>query len=146
MDMEIIEKYRKAGRIAGEVLKYGAALIKPGARLLHVLNKIEEKILNLGGEMAFPPQISMDAIAAHYCADPDDPIIFKDQVASLDIGVHVDGYIGDTAGHDSQFRGQALKKGRRGASKYQDRGDSKRNEGSSRVGKWDVSFRTGCHQ
>jgi methionyl aminopeptidase len=39
----------------------------------------------------------MDSIAAHYCAEPDDKTVFDRQVCSLDVGVHVDGFIGDTA-------------------------------------------------
>ena len=60
-------------------------------------NKIEKKISELGGELAFPTQISSNEIAAHYCALKDDPIIFEDQLVCLDVGVHVDGCIGDNA-------------------------------------------------
>lgn len=95
--MENIEDWRKAGRIAAEALAFGKGLIKPGASLLEVSDKIEEKIRQLGGECAFPVQISNDSIAAHYCAEPDDKIIFESQVVCLDIGVHINGCIGDTA-------------------------------------------------
>ncbi len=95
--MEDAEKWRKAGRIAAESLEYGKGLIKKGATLLDVSDKIEEKIKSLGGELAFPVQVSCDNIAAHYCPDPDDKTIFENQVASLDIGVHIDGCIGDNA-------------------------------------------------
>lgn len=95
--MEDIEKWRKAGRIAAEALEYGKGLIKKGVTILEVSDKVEEKIKNLGGELAFPVQISCDNIAAHYCADPDDKSIFENQVASLDVGVHIDGCIGDNA-------------------------------------------------
>ncbi len=96
-DKEELEKWRLAGSIAAQALSYGASLLRPGASLLEVSDKIEEKILGLGGRMAFPVQISCDQIAAHYCAEPDDPALFREQVACLDIGVHVDGCIGDTA-------------------------------------------------
>lgn len=92
-----IEDWRKAGKIAAEALEYGRNLIKPGASLLEVSDKIEEKISSLGGKPAFPAQISCDNIAAHYCADPDDETIFEKQVACLDIGVHVNGAVGDNA-------------------------------------------------
>ena len=95
--MEDIDKWRKAGRIAALSLKYGASLIKPGASLLEVTELTEKKIFELGGKPAFPVQISCDAIAAHYCADADDNIIFDKQVASIDVGVHVDGCMGDNA-------------------------------------------------
>lgn len=95
--MEDLDKWVKAGRIAAEALEYGRGLIRPGEKLLDVTEKIEKKIEELGGKCAFPVQISMNHVAAHYCADPDDPIVFSDQLSCLDIGVHVDGCIGDNA-------------------------------------------------
>ncbi len=94
---EELEKWKKAGKIAAEALEYGKGLIKPGAKLLDVSDLIEKKIEELGAKPAFPCQISCDSIAAHYCADPDDSTVFDKQVCCLDIGVHVDGFIGDTA-------------------------------------------------
>ncbi len=95
--MEELESYKKAGRIAAEALQFGKNLIKPGASMLEVCEKIEEKIKELGGSLAFPVQISMNDIAAHYCPDEDDKTVFSDQLCSLDIGVHIDGFIGDNA-------------------------------------------------
>ncbi len=96
--MENLDKWERAGAIAAKALAYGKGLIKKNSSLLEASNLIEEKIRALGGGLAFPVQISCDNIAAHYCADPDDSIIFQNQVASLDVGVHVDGCIGDCAG------------------------------------------------
>jgi len=97
MDPEIIEKYKKAGKIASQALAYGKELIKKDAKVLDVCNKVEEKIALLGALPAFPVQISMNSIAAHYCPEDDDEIKFSDQLVSLDVGVHVDGFIGDNA-------------------------------------------------
>ena len=97
MDQSVIENYKKAGKIAGEVLDYGKGLIKKDAGLLDACNKIEEKIFSLGGKPAFPVQISCNEIAAHYCPEDDDKIVFSEQIVSLDVGVHVDGCIGDNA-------------------------------------------------
>lgn len=97
MDAETLEKYKKAGRIAAEALAFGKNLIKPGTPLLEVVEKTEEKIAQLGGNLAFPVQIALNDIAAHFCPDIDDKIILNDQIASIDIGVHIDGFIGDNA-------------------------------------------------
>ena len=97
MEPDTISKYKKAGKIAAEALAYGKDLIKKDAKVLDVCNKVEEKIFSLGGELAFPAQISMNSIAAHYCPEDDNELVFSDQVVSLDVGVHVDGFIGDTA-------------------------------------------------
>ena len=97
MEQEEIEKLKKAGRIAAQVLEYGQGLIKKDASLLEVCTKTEEKIFELGAKPAFPAQISCNHLAAHYCPDEDDKTIFSDQVVCLDVGVHIDGFIGDNA-------------------------------------------------
>ncbi len=98
MDEETLVKLKKAGKIAAEARDFGISLIKKENTLLDVTKKVEDKILKLGGGMAFPPQISLNDCAAHFYPDEDDNIIFKDQVCSLDVGVHIDGFIGgDTA-------------------------------------------------
>lgn len=97
MEQQTIEKYKKAGKIAAEVLAYGKELIKKDAKVLDVCNKIEQKIFSLGAKPAFPVQISMNEIAAHFCPEDDDKQIFSDQLVSLDIGVHIDGCVGDNA-------------------------------------------------
>lgn len=98
MEKEILDSYLKAGKIVIEARDYGASLIKVGASLKDVCDKIEEKVRSLKGELAFPVQISLNQIAAHYCPDDDDTVIFKEgDIAKLDIGVHINGYVADTA-------------------------------------------------
>ena len=97
MDQEEIEKYRQAGKITAQALEHGKSLVKKGALMVEVLDKIEQKVLDLNGKLAFPAQISCNHIAAHYCPDDEDKTIFSDQLVCLDVGVHVDGYIGDSA-------------------------------------------------
>ena len=65
--------------------------------MLDVTEKVEAKIKELGGKLAFPTQLSCNEIAAHYCAFENDDIVFEDQLVCLDVGVHVDGCIGDNA-------------------------------------------------
>ena len=97
MDKEDIEKIKQAGKITAQVRDYGASLIKKDASMVEVLDKEEEKIKELGGKPAFPAQISCNHLAAHYCPEEDNKTILTDQLVSLDVGVHVDGFIGDTA-------------------------------------------------
>ena len=92
------EDWIKAGSIAKQVRDYGEGLIEVGASLLETTDKIENKIKELGAKPAFPAQISLNEIAAHYCPDKDDKTIFKEgDVAKLDVGITVNGAIGDTA-------------------------------------------------
>ena len=97
MDIKTIENYKKAGRIAAEALEFGKSLIKKNASMLEVCEKTEDRIFSLGGKPAFPVQISLNHIAAHYCPEQDDNIILNDQLACIDVGVHIDGCIGDNA-------------------------------------------------
>ncbi|MBN2566659.1 type II methionyl aminopeptidase [Candidatus Woesearchaeota archaeon] len=97
MEPDEIGKWREAGRIAAQVLDYGARLIVPGASAYEVAEAVEAKARKLGAEPAFPVNLSCDHIAAHYTAIPGDTLVFGSQVVKIDIGVHIDGYIGDTA-------------------------------------------------
>jgi len=98
MDKEILDKYVRAGRIAAQALQHGAALIKPGAVVRDILDEVEQFILDNGGGIAFPAQISINEVAAHSCPREDDDTALKaGDVVKLDVGAHVDGYVGDNA-------------------------------------------------
>lgn len=87
----------KAGKITSEVREYAKTLIKPGNKILDVAEKIEGKIKELGGEIGFPVNISMNSTAAHYTPIPRDDIVFDKEIVKVDIGVQVNGAIGDSA-------------------------------------------------
>ncbi|MGE0793105.1 MAG: type II methionyl aminopeptidase [Candidatus Woesearchaeota archaeon] len=98
MNEQDIKDFKKAGQIAGKARDYGASLIKEGEIVVEILNKVEEKIYELGGEIAFPAQISLNTIAAHSCDTSEDKTLIKSSdVIKLDVGVHINGFIGDTA-------------------------------------------------
>jgi len=98
MNAEVYEKYKLAGEIAAEARDYGVDLLKPDASFLEITNKIESKILAGGGFLAFPVNISINEIAAHYSPRHDDTLVLnRGDVVKLDIGAHIDGYIADTA-------------------------------------------------
>ncbi len=94
---ENLEKYRQAGRILKEVRESAATRVQKGAKMLDVAEAIEADIVAKGGKPAFPVNISTDAEAAHDTPAPDDLRIFEDNIVKLDIGVHIDGFIADTA-------------------------------------------------
>jgi methionyl aminopeptidase len=98
MDPEIEEKYRKAGKITAEARNYGASLIKEGTMVLDVVTEIEDYILKNDGRVAFPVNIAIDDIAAHFTPTHNDKLVFEQgNLVKLDVGVHIDGYIGDSA-------------------------------------------------
>jgi len=92
-----LEDWKKACKISAQALDYGKSLIKKGNNLFDVAKKTDEKIINLGGEIAFPSQTSMDQIAAHFCPTKNNNPVFSNQIIKLDVGAHINGFIGDNA-------------------------------------------------
>jgi len=92
-----LENWRKAGKIAAEVLDYGKGLIKKDRYILEVAEKIEKKIIDLGANPAFPVNISLNEVAAHDTPSYNDNRTFKEDLVKLDVGVLFNGCIGDTA-------------------------------------------------
>jgi methionyl aminopeptidase len=90
------ENYKKAGQIAKQIKEFAKQLIKPKIPLAEIAEKIEAKTLELGAEVAFPVNLSIDDIAAHYT-----PTIRDDKIAQgllkVDIGIHIEGCISDIA-------------------------------------------------
>ena len=90
--------YRLAGEIAHKALEYGVKLVKPGVKTLDICEKIERKIIELGGKPAFPVNVSVNSVAAHYTSPPNDETLIPDNsLVKIDVGVHIDGCIADTA-------------------------------------------------
>ena len=94
---EIIEKYLQAGKILARVREETAKRVQVGASLLEVAQFSENTIGEYGGEPAFPINISRNEEAAHATPKKDDTEVFGEDMVKLDIGVHIDGYIADTA-------------------------------------------------
>lgn len=98
MQKEIFEKYEKARSISDSVVLFTKPLVKENTLALGVVEKIENKIKELGGAPAFPVNISINENAAHYTPDINDSLVFKENdLVKIDIGIHVDGYIWDRA-------------------------------------------------
>jgi methionyl aminopeptidase len=97
MKEQYIQDFIQAGQLAKEVRAYGKSLIIKGASYNDVISKINAKIVTLGAIAAFPPQISLNDVAAHFLPQPNEEIIFSDQVVKLDVGVCFNGAIGDCA-------------------------------------------------
>lgn len=96
IDEESFKKYLEAGKIAKQVVDYAKKIIKKDMLLIDIANKIDEKIFELGGEPAFPVNLSVDEVAAHYTPAFDDTTK-AEGLLKVDIGVDVDGFIADTA-------------------------------------------------
>lgn len=95
---EELEVYRKAGKLVAEVREQARPLVKPGVTLFEIAEAVEDLIAQKGAKPAFPCNVSVNEIAAHYSPPADDDTTIKEgDMIKVDVGVHVDGYIGDTA-------------------------------------------------
>ncbi|MCK4458513.1 MAG: type II methionyl aminopeptidase [Methanosarcinales archaeon] len=94
---EELKKYRQAGRILAEVREKTSKKITVGASILETAAFAEDLIRSLGGQPAFPCNLSRNEDAAHYTPGADDTSVFGEDMVKLDIGVHIDGYIADSA-------------------------------------------------
>ena len=93
-----IEDYIKAGKIASEVREIVRAKDWTGKSVFDICEEVENEIIKRGGKCAFPVNASINEIAAHYTAEPNDPITIKDtDVLKIDLGAQINGFIADTA-------------------------------------------------
>ena len=98
MNDEIFEKYLDAGVLAAKILRRSAQEIRVGVSYLDLVESIELQVEEEGAVLAFPLNLSLNEDAAHDTASPGDARVFaKGDVAKLDLGVQIDGYIADTA-------------------------------------------------
>ena len=66
--------------------------------IIEVCEKVEGLIRAKGGKPAFPCNVSINEVAAHYTSPPNDTMrIPEGSTVKVDLGVQVDGYVTDTA-------------------------------------------------
>jgi len=102
-----IEDYLKAGKIAGEVRENVRKKNWGGSTLAEICEYVESEIIKRGAKCAFPVNTSLNEVAAHYTAEPNDPKTVSDaDLVKIDLGAQVNGYIADTAvtvNYDTQY-------------------------------------------
>ena len=93
-----IEDYIKAGKIVAEVRENVRKKNWVGVTLEEICEEVEGEILKRGAKRAFPVNTSVNEVAAHYTAEPNDEKIVSDtDLVKIDLGAQVNGYIADTA-------------------------------------------------
>ncbi len=104
-----LEDYLKAGKIASEVREMVRVKDWVGKTVYEICEWVEDEIKKRGAKCAFPVNTSINEIAAHYTAEPNDPITIKDMdLIKIDLGAQINGHIADTAVtvcYDPQYDG-----------------------------------------
>jgi len=94
-----LEKLRKAGKIAAHAVQLGMDMVDDNVKLYDVAEEVEGYIRSHGAKPAFPCNLSINEVAAHYTPTPKDKLRFEvGDVVKVDAGAHIDGFVGDTAG------------------------------------------------
>lgn len=94
----MIDMYQNAGKIVKEVRELAINEVHEGMKVLTLVNLIESEIKKRGGLPAFPCNISINEVTAHYTSPSGDSSVLKEgDLVKIDLGAHVEGYIADSA-------------------------------------------------
>jgi len=95
---EEVEKLLRAGKIVRAVREMAPALVFEGAKVSEICERVEGEIRRLGGEPAFPCNVGINSVGAHYTSPPDDTtVVPAGALVKIDLGAHIDGYVADSA-------------------------------------------------
>lgn len=110
MDDDFLTDYRHAAETHRQTRQWAQKWIQPGMSLTEIANGIEDSVRALTGHsgleegdaikagMGFPTGLNLNDVAAHYSPNLGNKMVFgQDDVMKIDIGVHVNGRIVDSA-------------------------------------------------
>ena len=94
----MIDSYIKAGKIVSKIRSDASEMIKEGCLVLDLVEYVEGEILKQDAEIAFPCNVSINEVAAHYTSPANDKtVIHAGDLVKLDLGAMVNGCIADSA-------------------------------------------------
>lgn len=94
----MMENYIKAGKVVKDVRELALKEVHEGMKVLDLINLVEGEIIKRGALPAFPCNISINEITAHYTSPPEDETLIKGgDLVKIDLGAHVEGFIADSA-------------------------------------------------
>lgn len=95
---KMIAAFEKAGKISAKVREDSKMLVNPGESYIDVVETVEKMIFDAGAVPGFPCNISINDTAAHYTPEiGSEGLIGEKDIVKIDLGVSVDGCVGDTA-------------------------------------------------
>jgi methionyl aminopeptidase len=97
-EKELVNKLQQSGKILRETREEIRGFVREGMPIIEVCEQAEGLIKKKGAKPAFPCNVSINEVAAHYTSPPNDTSrIPEKSLVKVDIGAHVDGYVTDTA-------------------------------------------------
>jgi methionyl aminopeptidase len=98
MDDNELDSFRQAGKLASKIREDSRRLIMVGESLLDVAETVEKMIKEEGARPAFPVNISINDIAAHYTPEFESQTsLGETDLVKVDLGIEVNGALSDTA-------------------------------------------------
>ncbi len=98
MEKDELEAFRHAGKIGAKIREESKALIMVDASLLDIAETIEQMIDEEGARPAFPVNISINEIAAHYTPELEcERVLDDNDLVKIDLGIDYEGALSDTA-------------------------------------------------
>src|SRR4029077_15844639 len=95
---QALESFRKSGEIVARLRKEVPSIAKPGVAAIKICEELEQRMRDHGGKPAFPVNVGINEVAAHYTSPPGDALtIPAGCLAKIDFGVQIDGYVTDTS-------------------------------------------------
>ncbi len=93
-----VDDYIKAGRVASQVRENARKKNWVGKTVYEICEEVESEIIKRGAKCAFPVNTSLNEVAAHYTAEPNDQKTITDlDLVKIDLGAQINGFIADTA-------------------------------------------------
>ena len=83
--MEAQEEYIKAGKIAAKVREQIRGEVMPGVKAIDICERVENLTRQLGGGIAFPCDVNINQVAAHYCSPVGDQTTIRSAPSSARI-------------------------------------------------------------
>ena len=94
----MIDSYIKAGKIVSKIRADASEMIKDGCLVFDLVDYVEGEILRQDAGIAFPCNVSINEIAAHYTSPANDKTVIRaGDMVKLDLGAEVNGCIADSA-------------------------------------------------
>ncbi len=98
MSDEEIEAFKESGKLASKIREDSKRLIMVGESLLDIAETIEQMIGEEGAKPAFPVNISINDIAAHYTPEAgSEESLGETDLVKIDMGLELNGGLSDTA-------------------------------------------------
>ena len=98
MDEAELELFRQVGKIAARIREDSKRLIMVEESLLDIAETVEQMIGEEGAKPAFPVNISINDIAAHYTPEFESTSsLTETDVVKIDLGLEINGALADTA-------------------------------------------------